>query len=257
MVQGTGAQPIFTATFKPKGAPGSAQIALTDVSFTNMDQETVTASAPAKTLAIASPATGAVYEDFDSYADGTLVGTNSYQASAADNSYFSIASLPTASDKSLLLFKAGTADSGPSTLSKAYSPAGISGRVRLTYQIMAPVLDDNSQSFMNLRDTGNKTSATIVMDTTIHAVLAGNQIIVPASALQAGMWYSVTVILDYGTHLADITVSELGGAGRSWSLTGQAMQNAAAANIAKVEYVLWNTTKANYYYNNVAIEPLP
>ncbi|MDF2924861.1 MAG: hypothetical protein K0R57_3775 [Paenibacillaceae bacterium] len=255
-LEGNSARKIFTVTFKPKGNAGSAQIALSNASFTNMDQAIITASAPPKALAVALPGPGAIDEDFDSYADGTVVGANGYQAAAADNSYFSIASFPAAADKSLHLFKTNTNDSGPPTLSKVYSPAGMSGRVKLTYLMLSPALAGNQQSFINLRDTNNKTSATIVMDTAIHAVFASNRIIVPSSALQADMWYSVTVILDYDTHLADITVSELGGANRSWFLAGQSMQKADAINLSKVEYVLWNSATADYYYNNLSIEAL-
>lgn len=254
-MQGISSQNIFAATFLPKGNAATAQITLSNVSFTNDDQLGVTASAAPNSLSVSVPAANAMFEDFDSYADGTLVGTGGYSATTASNSYFSVLSSPTSSDKSLHLFKTGTTDSDNSTLSKVYSATGVGGRVKLTYQLMAGAVSSGNQSFINLRDTGNKTSATIVMDSSIHAIFASNQIIVPASALQAGMWYFVAVTLDFGTHLADITVNELGGANRSWALTGQTMQNTGSANLSKLEYVLWSTQQADYCYNNLYIEP--
>lgn len=255
-VEGTGSRNIFAATFRPKGNPGGTSIVLGNVSFTNAAQQTIAASASPLALNVVSPVSGGIYEDFDGYADGALAGTGGYQAAAGASSYFTVAALPTLSDKSLHLYKTGTTDPSPPTLSKVYSQAGMGGKVKLRYLMMSHAVDGSAQSFINIRDTGNKTSATIVMDTTIHATFATGQVIVPGSALQAGMWYSVTVTLDFDAHLADIAVDELGGAYRSWSLTGQTMQNTGSANLSKVEYVLWGSKTADYYYDSVSIEPL-
>lgn len=38
--------------------------------------------------------------------------------------------------------------------------------------------------------------------------------------------------------------------------TGQNLQNTSAANLSKLEYVLWNSKVADYYCDNVSVEPL-
>ncbi|MGN6125000.1 MAG: Ig-like domain-containing protein [Humibacter sp.] len=248
---------LFAVTLRAKATATASAVTLS--SLTLMDG-TSTADADvgtAKSVAVTAPVTGGVYETFDGYPTGAIAGTSGYSVSpSAGSGYFTVGGFPSAVDKSLHLGKTTTSDDSPTTLSKTYSSAGVGGHVRLSYQVMKESGVSDPQSFVNVRDTSSRVAATVIVDSAITVQLGQNYTLVSAADMQAGRWYEVVLDLDYTAHTASVQVTELGGAGRTWTQAAAAMQNTAATNVSKLDYVVWNSRTAGYSYDDLAIEPV-
>ncbi|WP_190918663.1 hypothetical protein [Paenibacillus sabuli] len=255
-LEGYDPQALFAATFEASSADPDTAVTLSGVVLTDAGDDEIQTTSVARTLAIRSPAPGGIYEHFDAYAAGSLAGVSGYTAVPADLGYYTAATSPSATDRSLRLYKTSTDDAATSTLAKVYSPSGMTGQVRVSYQLMKASGTDSPQSFVNLRDTTGKVIATIIMDSSLRVRLDEDYTLVSAGHLQEDRWYEVTLELDFDAHTASVRIEELAGEQRVWALGAQEMQSALAANISRAEYVLWRTRTASYLYNNLAIEPI-
>jgi len=246
---------LFAATFKAKAITNSSLVSVSKVSFEDANHNLITTTAVNKSVAIYTPEAGSRYESFDTYANGNINGVSGYSVTPTDLGYFTIKETPTSADKSLYMYKTNVTDTNPSTCTKIYDSAGISGKVKLSYQIMQEGTVTNPQSFINVRDKSSKVIATVIMDSAIHATMASDNIIVSSGELKIGMWYLVTLDMDFDAHTVGISVREMSGDEKTWTMNSLPMQNVAAANFSKIEYTLWRSRTGAYYYNNVAIEP--
>lgn len=247
---------LFAATFKAKSAAASSAIELSAVRLTDMNEDEVDTAPTAKSIAVSAPVTGGIYETFDGYAAGNISGASGYIVTPTNLGYFTIQESPTSADKSLHLYKTTTNDTSSSTLTKIYSSAGIAGKVRVSYQVKKESGVTSPQSFVNLRDKSGKVIATVIVDDTLHVKLASDNTVVTSGQLLSDMWYQVTLNLDFDAHTVSVQIKELSGANRTWALPSQSMQNVAAANFSRAEYVLWNTRTGAYSYNDLIAEPV-
>jgi hypothetical protein len=248
---------LFAVTLRAKATAAASSVALSSLSLTDGSDPVDADVGAAKSVAVTAPVTGGVYETFDGYSTGGIAGVSGYTVAPTTGSgYFAVAASPTAVDKSLHLGKTTTSDSAPTTLSKTYSSTGVGGHVRLTYQVRKESGVSDPQSFVNVRDTSSRVAATVIVDSAITVRLGQNYTLVSAADMQADRWYEVALDLDYTAHTASAQVTELGGAGRTWTQTAAAMQNTAASNVSKLDYVVWNSRTAGYSYDDLAIEPV-
>ncbi len=254
-VSGSDEAKLFAVTFKALGQSDDSSVILSGMSFDSEVQEDVASQEVVKTLAVANPVPGGIYEGFDTYPAGTIGGTSGYVITPSNLGYFSISETPTITDKSFRLFKETTNDAASSTCTKIYSAAGISGRMSVSYLVMKDASVENPHSFINLRDKSGKVIATVIFDTTLRVRLGADTILVGSGSLLSGMWYQVSLDLDFDAHTVSVKVKEMSGEQRVWTMTAQPMQNLQAANFSRIEYVLWSTRTGAFYYNSLAVEP--
>ncbi|MFD2329879.1 Ig-like domain-containing protein [Cohnella sp. GCM10020058] len=247
---------LFAATFKAKTVATSSVIELSAIRLTDRNEDEVETAPSAKTMTVSAPVTGGIYETFDDYEVGNMSSASGYVVSPTNLGYFTIQESPTRADKSMHLYKTSTTDTSPSTVTKIYSSAGLAGKVRVSYQVMKKSGVASPQSFVNLRDNSGKVIATVILDDTLHIKLASDNTVINSGQLLSDTWYQVILDLNFDTHHVSVQIKELSGANRTWSLASQSMQNTASANFSRMEYVLWNTRTGDYFYNDLAAEPV-